>query len=184
MRTGELPSLSGRSSCRCPPKTAQFRAGRPAVRQLPTATSFRPKNLSVRAFWHRQRLGLTAATVSFDTTKRSIFLTRIALSRAAPRVRALWRLAYPRARGQTAWTWCSLGRLRWLAETPACARVRMPESTQAASTCLESAISRPFDRAHEGGGGAEGREHAARLARARFSSRRWASSWCPRTPCP
>ena len=64
----------------------------------------------------------------------------------------------------------------------ACARVRMPESTQAASTCLESAMSRPFGRAHEGGGGAEGREHAARLARARFSSRRLSALWCRRTP--
>ena len=66
----------------------------------------------------------------------------------------------------------------------ACARVRMPESTQAASTCLESAMSRPFGRAHEGGGGAEGREHAARLARARFSSRRLSALWCRRTPLP
>ena len=61
---------------------------------------------------------------------------------------------------------------------------RMPESTQAASTCLESAMSRPFGRAHEGGGGAEGREHAARLARARFSSRRLSALWCRRTPLP
>ena len=52
------------------------------------------------------------------------------------------------------------------------AHARMPESTQAASTCVESAMSRPFGRAHEGGGGAEGREHVAWLARARFSSRR------------
>ena len=52
------------------------------------------------------------------------------------------------------------------------AHARMPESTQAASTCLESAMSRPFGRAHEGRRGAKGREHEAWLARARFSSRR------------
>ena len=66
----------------------------------------------------------------------------------------------------------------------ACARVRMPESTQAASTCLESAISRPFGRAHEGRRGAKGREHEAWLARARFSSRRLSALWCRRTPLP
>ena len=60
---------------------------------------------------------------------------------------------------------------------------RMPE-TQAASTCLESAMSRPFGRAHEGRRGAKGREHAARLARARFSSRRLSALWCRRTPLP
>jgi hypothetical protein len=64
------------------------------------------------------------------------------------------------------------------------AHARMPESTQAASTCLESAMSRPFGRAHEGGGGAEGREHVAWLARARFSSRRSTCLWCRRTPYP
>ena len=61
---------------------------------------------------------------------------------------------------------------------------RMPESTQAASTCLESAMSRPFGRAHEGRRGAKGREHAVRLARARFSSRRLSALWCRRTPLP
>ena len=64
------------------------------------------------------------------------------------------------------------------------AHARMPESDQTASTCLESAMSRPFGRAHEGGGGAEGREHAAWLARARFSSRRSTCLWCRRTPYP
>ena len=64
------------------------------------------------------------------------------------------------------------------------AHARMLESPQATSTCLESTMSRPFGRAHEGGGGAEGREHAARLARARFSSRRSTCLWCRTTPCP
>jgi len=64
------------------------------------------------------------------------------------------------------------------------AHARMLESPQATSTCLESTMSRPFGRAHEGGGGAEGREHAARLARARFSSRRSTCLWCRRTPYP
>ena len=105
-----------RSACRAPPpfgpvgprqkylgaETAQFRAGRPAAQQLPTTARPRPKDRSARAFSDRQRLGLLTDTVSFDTMMTPIFSTRIALSRATPRVRALRRLSNPRARGQAA----------------------------------------------------------------------------------